>query len=277
VRQLLRNGLKIMRDRPIEAIPVTPIDHLSSLPANVQIEQDLRRLIKSGQISGNSRLPRETTLASMYGVSRMTLRQALARLSESKLIKRRQGGGTVVLAPPGAITCKLSLMLSLTEQLKIAGYRTRSVVQVCEREMPPPAVSQLLKMAPGEYCFFVRRLITIDGFRFAISQSWLSEARVPALDKQDFEDGSLWKTLRKQYRIRPRRGLNRLEVLAATAYEAEQLQVTANDTLVRLTALIFDARNRPFEHSATLWEAKNVRFQFSSTLEEEGEFLSVEL
>ena len=59
---------------------------------------DLLNSILRGEFQANSRLPTEATLAQRYGVSRSTVRSALARLREEGHITSRQGSGSIVTA-----------------------------------------------------------------------------------------------------------------------------------------------------------------------------------
>ena len=68
----------------------------SKMPAYVGVYNSLYSDIKNGVYPENESLPGEIALAEKYGVSRNTLRQALAILSEDGLIVRSQGRGTIV-------------------------------------------------------------------------------------------------------------------------------------------------------------------------------------
>jgi len=58
--------------------------------------ETLRRSILDGSITAGTRLPPERRLAEQFGVNRVTVRSALARLAESGLLTVRQGSGYVV-------------------------------------------------------------------------------------------------------------------------------------------------------------------------------------
>ena len=59
-----------------------------------QVAADMRRQIRGGEM--RDRIPSEMTLAEMYQVSRITIRRALARLSEEDLVITVLGRGTFI-------------------------------------------------------------------------------------------------------------------------------------------------------------------------------------
>lgn len=65
-------------------------------PIYARIEADLRKQIGDGTLAVGSRLPAEQDLAQRYGVARMTVRQALSRLSAAGIVERRHGVGTFI-------------------------------------------------------------------------------------------------------------------------------------------------------------------------------------
>ncbi|MET3696610.1 GntR family transcriptional repressor for pyruvate dehydrogenase complex [Bacillus oleivorans] len=58
--------------------------------------EEIKKMIKSGEFPPNSKLPSETELAKMFGVSRSPIREALSVLAASGLVESTQGGGSWV-------------------------------------------------------------------------------------------------------------------------------------------------------------------------------------
>jgi len=71
--------------------PITPRE-----PAHQACEHALRRAILRGELAAGERLPPERELATQLGVSRLTLRAALATLEAAGLISVRHGSGYLV-------------------------------------------------------------------------------------------------------------------------------------------------------------------------------------
>src|SRR5919199_3343380 len=69
------------------------------VPRYHRIAESLRDRIHGGRLTPGTRLDNQRALAKSFGVTLMTLRQALELLEREKLIARRHGLGTFVAAP----------------------------------------------------------------------------------------------------------------------------------------------------------------------------------
>jgi len=68
-------------------------------PLYIQIYQALKKRIKGGEWSFGAMLPSEHELSDVYGISRGTLRQVLAKLEDEGLVRRERGRGTFMAWP----------------------------------------------------------------------------------------------------------------------------------------------------------------------------------
>lgn len=83
-----------MQDKIATGTPAGPV---AELPVYLRIAKDLREAIVAGRYPVGSQLPTEARLAQTYTVSRNTVREALRKLQEERLILSRRGSGTRVL------------------------------------------------------------------------------------------------------------------------------------------------------------------------------------
>lgn len=97
---------------------------LSNGPIYLQLERSLRAAIHEGRLRDNEALPPERDLAAHYGISRITVRKALAELEREGLVVRRRGMGTFVATAKDPTQ---SAPFPFQEDLLGAGRQTRSV------------------------------------------------------------------------------------------------------------------------------------------------------
>jgi GntR family transcriptional regulator len=244
-----------------EAIPATVVNHDSPVPAFMQVEQDLRRHIISGAIRADTRLPRETELAELYGVSRMTVRRSLDGLEQDGFVRRVHGVGTLVLQPARPVTVELRSMISISEKIRQQGYEPRTTIDLQAVSAPTPSIRAALKLGDSEAALVLRRVRLADMRPVLINTSWLSARRFAGLEAMELTDGSLWSTLSARFGVTPSSTDEYFEMVKASADEARLLQVEEGDTLIQVTGTTYDAQNEPVERCYSLW-AGGVRFHF---------------
>jgi GntR family transcriptional regulator len=238
------------------------IDQASPVPVFIQVEQDIRRQILSGAYKSGDRLPRETELAKIYGISRMTVRHALEGLANAKLIRRAHGVGTTVISPPAPLVFNLGLMVSFSDQLRRQGFNLKTVIDMHAEVRPPEHISKALGMRAGEKAIAIRRVRVVENHPLALTTSWLRASRFPGLAEMELLHGSLWATLVDHYGVEVKNSENAVELIKATALEAHLLHIATDDELLSFSGVVYDTADQPVEYMTALW-SRQVRFNFS--------------
>ena len=70
--------------------------HLSPITLKEQLYQEILTQIKNGTYKPGDKIPTELQLSEMYDISRVTVRQTMARLVEEQILVKRAGKGTFV-------------------------------------------------------------------------------------------------------------------------------------------------------------------------------------
>src|SRR4051812_37804116 len=84
------------------ALPKHKLDPSSGVALYAQLAELFRYNISSGKWRSGQRLDNFEALAAQYKVARITVRQAVARLVQDKLLTTQRGRGTFVRAASGA-------------------------------------------------------------------------------------------------------------------------------------------------------------------------------
>jgi GntR family transcriptional regulator len=223
-----------------------------------QIEDWLAGEIAVGALVSGDRLPTEHDLAAWFGVSRMTLRHALAELARRGLVTRTVGrhGGTFVAAPK--LEQDLTTLAGFSEQLRRHGMVAGARVLTAGRRPAGPAAGAALRLAETDPVYEVRRVRLADGRPIAVERSLFPAARFP--DMLDCRlDGSLYELLEVRYGLRPYRARESLEPVTAGVREAEALEVAEGAPLMLVERTAYARSGEPLEFARDLFRGDRTR------------------
>lgn len=138
------------------------------MPKYLRIHGEMRDRISSGQWAAGSPLPSQQELAAQFGVSIMTLRQALQLLSDEGLIQARHGSGTYVSA---RYAYDLGHLRSFADDLARQGAAVTTRVLAAGVVTPPADVAARLAAPAG--VLRLRRLRLSAGRPVIVQTSYL--------------------------------------------------------------------------------------------------------
>jgi GntR family transcriptional regulator len=231
----------------------------SPKPAWVQIEEQLADRIESGEVAAGERLPPERELADALGVSRMTVRQALASLAARGMVERGVGRGTFV-SEADKVTHDLSRLSGFTEQVERLGLKAEARV-IEARECPAPEViAEALQVDPGACLLRIERIRLGGGRPLTFEDSWLPAARFPGLLERDLS-GSVYALMRDGFGLGPVSAVERLEPVAARSHEAEALGVGEGSPLMLVERIAYAADGTPVEFARDRHRGDRARFE----------------
>jgi GntR family transcriptional regulator len=127
-----------------------------------EVEEALRRQIDGGR-GHFDRLPSETDIAGEFGVSRVTVREALSALERKGLILRRQGLGTFVNRDAREIQARLDESVEFGDLIRLSGYRSGVGLVESTRGTTAPEIAARLSIAPDADTLTVRKVFTANG------------------------------------------------------------------------------------------------------------------
>ena len=106
----------------------------------------LRRLIESGDVGEDGRLPTERDLSARFGVGRTVLRSALDALEAEGLIWRKQGKGTFIGQPPdpkGRLAAQISGEADLVSVMEARLCLEPELAALCARRATREDIDRL--------------------------------------------------------------------------------------------------------------------------------------
>ena len=232
--------------------------------AHQQIERWFMESLRAAELRAGDKLPPEADVARFFGVSRMTLRQALAGLASRGLLERIPGrsGGTFIIEP--TIDCDLTGLTGFTEQLRRADIKARARV-VAARTVPAGRqVAQALAVERQAPVHEIVRIRLAEKVPLALEHSWFPAEVFPDLLSQRLT-GSLYRLLTRHYGQRPHTAVEYLEPATVTDEEAEQLSVQQGVAVMRIERTARTAAGLPVEYASDLFRPDRIRISVRST------------
>jgi GntR family transcriptional regulator len=246
--------------------PPTGFERTGGQPVHVQIERWFMAAIDRGELVVGDRLPREQDLAAAFGVSRMTLRQALGALATRGLLRRSPGrfGGTSIAEPK--VECDLTGLAGFTEQLRRAQLRAGACVVQAVTLPAVRAVATALELERVAEVHLVVRVRTARGVPSALERSYFPAELFRDLLERPLTE-SLYALLSDSYGQRPTTATEVLEPVIARDDEATLLEVPPGSPLLLITRTAYAASGRPVEYARDLFRPDRVRVSVRSGLE----------
>jgi GntR family transcriptional regulator len=209
-----------------------------------QLAAILRGPILSGTYAVGSALPTEAEIAGRFGVSLITVRQALRDLETDGLIRKRAAKPAVVArrrehAKPSVAFRTFGDVAAFTRnaQLIVRGYR-RERSELANAFFGAPA---------GERVYVLRGLLVADGTPEAVVTSFFPPQLGCRLSRDSFDDVLIFRTLQNRLGIRLAAAEVTVRAETADAMLAAELSFAEGAAVLAMEMRYRSARGEPVE------------------------------
>src|SRR5215216_4646472 len=204
------------------------------------------------------RLGAERELAELLGVSRSTIRAALADLERSGVIRRTRGRGGGIFVAERKVERDLANIAGLPAYLRRQGFESDARVLSTATIEADPETGGALGLDPAALVLEVVRVRLADGEPISLERALFPADRFPGLLDGSLA-GSLYELLKREYDLVPGEAEERIEVVAAGGAEAKLLGLRRGAPLLAVARTAWDADGRAFERSHDLFRADRAR------------------
>ena len=229
------------------------------------IREYILSLIEQKKISQQSKLPAERMLCERFGITRITLRQALVQLETEGFIYREHHKGWFV--SPARILYDPTQNMSFTEMVLKQNRQPSNKILSAEKHLATPWTRESLKLKEDEnevYC--IRRLRSVDDRPVMVEHLYINAARCENLLDGPIET-SLTEILNSQYNIVITRSSVRLHSTALTDVQAKDLNGAAGTPSIYLIRTNYDQDDNIIEVDQEFWRHDALELTASSQLE----------
>ena len=160
-----------------------PVTAGAGVPLHRQLFLVLRDEIERGAIAAGDPLPTEQTLCEQFGVSRITVRRALADLSDQGYIDRRHGVGSFVRQARSSK--RPTTGGSYMDEMRQTQFETQAqVIEIGMRPVPGAVAAQLDLGADALHITRLRRERR-TGEPLMVTEAWLPTSLAPAITETE--------------------------------------------------------------------------------------------
>lgn len=229
---------------------MSPLDKQLPAPLYHQLKCVLISAIEAGEWESGQQLPNESKLAETFGVSKVTVRQALRDLSDVGYVRREQGRGTFVSRPklgkgPRELT-------SFSEEMRRHHLTAGSRILERFEAGAPNRVAEALQIPAGEQVFVLKRLRLADAEPMAIQTAYIPVKLVSGLVDADLENVSLYEVLQSRHSLQPSSARETYSAVAVESAPSELLRVPRGSAVLAVERVTYLASGKPFEFVQSL-------------------------
>lgn len=212
-------------------------------PLYRQLADRLREPIENGVLPVGSPLPREADLATRFGVSLITVRQALRDLEAEGRIQKRTAKPAIVTAPQNRSkplefqSFAAIAASSVDRRLVIRSYRKEQSALACEA----------FGLPPGTACFCLRAVLLKSDQAITQTVFYFPPAIGSRLKRADFDDVVVFRAVQRHLGIKLSRAQIRVRAEVADEALAKALNYAPGGAILAAEMLYFSTTGEPVE------------------------------
>jgi len=219
---------------------------LSPQPHYVQIKDTLRERILNGTYAPHSQMPSEHELCALFGVSRITVRQALGDLQKEGLVFRLHGKGTFV-SRPKAFQNVTSLQ-GFAEAMSSMGYEIVNQLRSFRIIKADRHVAQRLNLPEGTPVAEIHRVRMLNREPVSLELTWVPEALGKRLANADLATRDIFLILENDCGVPLGHADVSIDAILADDDIARALRVEDGSPVLRIERLTHDASGNPIDY-----------------------------
>lgn len=219
-------------------------------PVYIQLRDILADKISAGEFKSGDQLPSERELSEIYGISRMTARNALTQLVDSGYAYRLKGRGTFVNYPE--IERDFVKLSGFSQMLKSKGIKPSNKIVKSGIIEADKKTASLLETTIGTKAYEIVRIRYGNNIALALEYSYLPANLFENLLQYDFEKNSLYEVLEENYNYKLKYSKQWIKITTLNKKESIILNVKEHTPAFLLESISYDVNERVVESTLSL-------------------------
>lgn len=232
----------------------------SPSPIYHQLEEEIKGAIQSLELVPGEMIPSEKEYTEKYGISRMTVRQAISNLVNGGYLYRQRGKGTFVaeqkLEPP------LQGLTNFTEDMISRGLKPSTRVISFTEVKADHELAAKLEVEAGTAIFELERVRLADRLPMAYEKLYIPKDH--ALDlTEEIAVSAIHDYVEKKFGLKIQHGKQVIEAAIAQKKEAEMLGVADASPVLLIERRSTLETNQPFAVVKSVYRADRYTFKIN--------------
>ena len=224
------------------------------------VRKKIIEYIEANDLEPGDQLPSEPKFVEMFGVSRITVREALAQFKQEGVIYKIQGKGTFLKRSPVHMKNGLEILKSPTEIMKESGYDIKTIHYPSEPNNPPPEMKKILELKNKEKIITYKRKRYADDKLVVYGEDSLSIRHFSDEVPDKIPRESMLHFLEEDLNLSIERAFTELIPTTLGKDLAEKLEVEEDKIFLLLKQIHYSNKGKPLVFSLDYFNSEAFKF-----------------
>ncbi|MER2057922.1 MAG: GntR family transcriptional regulator [Niallia sp.] len=227
----------------------------SHIPIYYQLEMEIKEIIKN--LQPGDPISSEREFSEKYGISRMTVRQAINNLVAEGVLVRQRGKGTFVATPK--VEQELSGLTSFSEDMRSRGLTPQTKILDFKTIPCPRGIASKLQIEEGDTVYEFSRLRIADDIPMALETSYLPTTLIKDLQEETLH-GSIYEYVEQTLYLKISHATQTIESTLSQKNESTPLGIKEGAPVLLMERYSYLENGTPFEYVKSIYRGDRYKF-----------------
>lgn len=234
------------------------ISKYSKTPLYMQLREEIKDKIVTGEYKPGDKIPTEEELCRQYAISRSVCRQAIMELVSEGYLERKQKKGTIV--KQNRHTGFFKEIISFNAEMQRSGYSPRSVILHSEFTSCPEKIASLMGVQTGQPVIHIDRLRYRNDEVVYYVNAYYNPEFLPDFITAVHDNDSFYDVMNKKYDIKISRVHRYFKAITCSSKMAEILNCKPGAALAFIESREYDQYDRFIGYDESFYVGENSEF-----------------
>lgn len=235
-----------------------PLDYVNSVPLHIQLKEELRQKVKSGEYQ--AKIPSERELMNEYRLSRSTVRQSIDQLVQEGILEKRRGKGTFVAFKP--IHDWLGSLSSTSEVIERMNMQPGAKLNCAEILVLNPF---LRKRTGLKNAYYFERVRFANQVAVGIERHYYPVSLGDRLIQYDLNEAAFYDLLENELGVKTFSANQTIKATLPTKADARLLNISPNTSVLNVERIVTGLNGEFIEYENALYRGDMYTLNITSS------------